>query len=128
MTITIANHFINHVPGTHLTCNKQFDGYGGEVAHKFFRDVHFDKTEPYSASNEASMNTISLTLVSLLQRMFTCMCVYLHVYRFPAPTSSECDLTIIKRKQPAINHFDPINKICCFKLKMKRIFKNTNQN
>ena len=49
--------------GTHLDCHKRFDGNGGEVAHKFYRDVHFDKEEPFSDSPAASASTISLTLV-----------------------------------------------------------------
>lgn len=51
------------VLGAHLNCFKRFDGFGGEIAHKFITDVHFDKTEPYT--NDANdENAISLLLVS----------------------------------------------------------------
>ena len=53
------------VTGVHLSCYRQFDGYGGEIAHKFNRDVHFDNSEPYTAEVSAS-NHISLLLVSVL--------------------------------------------------------------
>lgn len=36
-----------HVSGRHLTCTKDFDGYGGELAHEYKRDVHFDQAEPF---------------------------------------------------------------------------------
>ena len=57
----VVFHF--YYSGAHLDCHKRFDGNGGEVAHKFYRDVHFDKEEPFSDSPVASASTISLTLV-----------------------------------------------------------------
>lgn len=57
----------NFPTGTHLNCYKQFDGLGGEIAHKFYRDVHFDKTDPYTASITTRRSAgISLLLVSLI--------------------------------------------------------------
>lgn len=49
--------------GVHLTCYRQFDGYGGEIAHKFYRDVHFDNSEPYTAE-VTDGSRLSLLLVS----------------------------------------------------------------
>lgn len=52
--------------GVHLSCIRQFDGYGGEIAHKYYRDVHFDNSEPYTVEL-SSGTSISLLLVRRIQ-------------------------------------------------------------
>lgn len=69
----------SHVSGAHLNCFKQFDGYGGEIAHKFIRDIHFDKTEPYVGEMPGSSsrtefnqeNAINLLLVRCFSLFLT---------------------------------------------------------
>ncbi|XP_067952028.1 matrix metalloproteinase-21-like [Watersipora subatra] len=55
---------IGFLEGIHLSCYRQFDGYGGEIAHKFHRDVHFDNSEPYTI-HLSSPDRISLLLVAV---------------------------------------------------------------